>query len=242
MRFRALRPKRQVNASPAPRWRYPIMALGIHPDRNWCGNGRDRTAAHRRNVLPRRTSRAIFRTTYGRGCAGGRGRRARVSPASSHHAWQGETGTDQGGDGSTPNTKSPFRRSWIAFSDVYRRQVQLLVRTLPLVAEEDCFALKGGTAINLFYRNLPRLSVDIDLKYMPVAGRPESLAGIDAALQRIGDRIRARYSRLPVTRVWAAAPSAPRHAVSVERRGYVQQFGVFWEQQRPRKPYPLPTS
>jgi hypothetical protein len=42
------------------------------------------------------------------------------------------------------------------FSDVYRRQVQLLVRTLPLVAEQDCFALKGGTAINLFYRKLPR--------------------------------------------------------------------------------------
>ena len=40
----------------------------------------------------------------------------------------------------------------------YRRQVDLLIRTLPLVAQEKCFALKGGTAINLFVRNLPRLS------------------------------------------------------------------------------------
>ena len=44
------------------------------------------------------------------------------------------------------------------FSDQYRKQVSLLVRVLPFVAEEDCFALKGGTAINLFVRDLPRLS------------------------------------------------------------------------------------
>ena len=50
----------------------------------------------------------------------------------------------------------------------YRRQVALLVRILPFVAKEKCFALKGGTAINLFFRNLPRLSVDIDLAYLPV--------------------------------------------------------------------------
>ena len=48
----------------------------------------------------------------------------------------------------------------------YRRQVALLVRTLPFVAEERCFALKGGTAINLFVRDLPRVSVDIDLTYL----------------------------------------------------------------------------
>ena len=41
------------------------------------------------------------------------------------------------------------------FSELYRRQVALLIRTLPLVAEEECFALKGGTAINLFIRNMP---------------------------------------------------------------------------------------
>jgi len=44
----------------------------------------------------------------------------------------------------------------------------LLVEVLPVVAGEPCFALKGGTAINLFVRDLPRLSVDIDLTYLPV--------------------------------------------------------------------------
>lgn len=48
-------------------------------------------------------------------------------------------------------------------NDYYRKQVQLLVRILPLIDTEKCFALEGGTAINLFYRDLPRLSVDIDL-------------------------------------------------------------------------------
>jgi predicted nucleotidyltransferase component of viral defense system len=67
----------------------------------------------------------------------------------------------------------------------YTAQVALLVRILPYVAKENMFALKGGTAINLFYRDLPRLSVDIDLTYLPVKDRAESLAEIDAGLERI---------------------------------------------------------
>lgn len=70
-------------------------------------------------------------------------------------------------------------------ADRYRAQVQLLVDTLPLVAREEEFALKGGTAINLFYRDLPRLSVDIDLTYLPIRDRGESLAAIDAAFDRL---------------------------------------------------------
>ena len=62
---------------------------------------------------------------------------------------------------------------------------------MPLVAEETCFALKGGTAINLFVRDLPRLSVDIDLTYLPVASWDESLRDVDAALRRIAGRIEA---------------------------------------------------
>lgn len=61
----------------------------------------------------------------------------------------------------------------------YIEQVQLLVRLLPTVAKQSCFALKGGTAINLFYRDMPRLSVDIDVAYLPVEDREASLAGID---------------------------------------------------------------
>lgn len=76
------------------------------------------------------------------------------------------------------------------FNDLYRRQAALLVRILPYVAEEECFALKGGTAINLFYRNMPRLSVDIDLAYLPVAPRAESLTAIDQAMRRMADLVR----------------------------------------------------
>lgn len=71
----------------------------------------------------------------------------------------------------------------------FRQQVDLLIRVLPSVAEENVFALKGGTAINLFVRDLPRLSVDIDLTYLPVKAREESLADIDAALDRISKSI-----------------------------------------------------
>ena len=54
--------------------------------------------------------------------------------------------------------------------DLYRRPVELLVKVLPSMASERCFAIKGGTAINLFVRDdMPRISVDIDLTYLPVA-------------------------------------------------------------------------
>lgn len=84
------------------------------------------------------------------------------------------------------------------FRDQYQAQVRLLMRLLPIVAREACFALKGGTAINLFVRNLPRLSVDIDLMYLPVHDRPEALAGIDAAMKSIKA---AALAELPGARV-----------------------------------------
>ena len=90
----------------------------------------------------------------------------------------------------------------MATREDYRRQVALLIRVLPFVAEQQVFALKGGTAINLFVRDLPRLSVDIDLTYLPVAGRPESLADIDAAMKRIAEHVR---KGLPESRVQEAA-------------------------------------
>ena len=57
----------------------------------------------------------------------------------------------------------------------YLAQVRLLMRLLPVVSTESAFALKGGTAINLFYRDMPRLSVDIDLAYLPIEDRATSL-------------------------------------------------------------------
>ncbi len=45
--------------------------------------------------------------------------------------------------------------------------------------------LKGGTAINLFYRDMPRLSVDIDLAYVHFDDRATAISNIDAALSRL---------------------------------------------------------
>lgn len=72
---------------------------------------------------------------------------------------------------------------------IYGKQIQLLVRALPIVFQESCFALKGGTAINLFIRDLPRLSVDIDLVYLPSEDRPAALNHIRQALSRISDNL-----------------------------------------------------
>ena len=51
--------------------------------------------------------------------------------------------------------------------DTYKNQVTLLIDILLEVAKENNFALHGGTAINLFHLNMPRLSVDIDLTFIP---------------------------------------------------------------------------
>jgi predicted nucleotidyltransferase component of viral defense system len=89
----------------------------------------------------------------------------------------------------------------------YRRQASLLIKVVPLVAAEKCFALKGGTAINLFVRNMPRLSVDLDLTYLPVADREKSLTEIDTALKRIADAIAAG---IPGSSVERSAPKGEK--------------------------------
>lgn len=66
----------------------------------------------------------------------------------------------------------------------YELQAALVVRVLADVALENCFAIKGGTAINLFELDLPRLSVDVDLTFVKVAGREESSKEIYHALER----------------------------------------------------------
>jgi predicted nucleotidyltransferase component of viral defense system len=78
----------------------------------------------------------------------------------------------------------------MVFDSRYKAQVQLLVQVLPIVAQEKEFALKGGTAINLFVRPMPRLSVDIDLAFTPILPRDETLSACAAALDRIAAVIR----------------------------------------------------
>jgi hypothetical protein len=83
----------------------------------------------------------------------------------------------------------------------YADQVGLLVRAVPVIAGEDVFALKGGTAINLFYRDMPRLSVDIDLTYLPLDQRRAALGQIDAAFARMSARARELLPDVEVTRI-----------------------------------------
>lgn len=78
------------------------------------------------------------------------------------------------------------------------KEAKLLLEVMPSVAAESCFALKGGTAINFFVRDMPRLSVDIDLTYLPIEDRNASLAGITDALRATSIRIKRANSSLQI--------------------------------------------
>lgn len=73
-------------------------------------------------------------------------------------------------------------------NNVYRNKVELLLRILPFVMNERVFAVHGGSAINLFFKDMPRYSVDIDLTYIPLAGREESLNDINSHLSSIAEK------------------------------------------------------
>lgn len=77
---------------------------------------------------------------------------------------------------------------------IYFRQANLLLDILPILNMEKRFALRGGTALNFFIRDLPRLSVDIDLTYLPIEDRETTLINIDTALRQIPELILARIS------------------------------------------------
>jgi predicted nucleotidyltransferase component of viral defense system len=64
-------------------------------------------------------------------------------------------------------------------NEAYKKQVALLIRIMPLVYRVKDFAVHGGTAINLFVKDMPRYSVDIDLTYLPLKNREESLQEIN---------------------------------------------------------------
>lgn len=74
-------------------------------------------------------------------------------------------------------------------SQQYHQQVALLIRIMPSVYRIKEFAVHGGTAINLFHQDMPRYSVDIDLTYIPIVPRSESLADINRLLQGLKEHI-----------------------------------------------------
>jgi Nucleotidyl transferase AbiEii toxin, Type IV TA system len=103
------------------------------------------------------------------------------------------------------------------------KQAELMLKTIPHVAAENCFALKGGTAINLFVRDMPRLSVDIDLAFLPVdEPRETALKKSAEALGRIATAIK---KTITGTRVQESRAREPERVIKTHRLngGYANQ-------------------
>lgn len=100
----------------------------------------------------------------------------------------------------------------------YIETVRLLLEAAPVIFEAPSFAMKGGTAINLFVQDLPRLSVDIDVVYTDhTQSRQEALRSISLALETT--RVRLAKAGLE------ADTSSPKEADEIKlflRRGRSQ--------------------
>ena len=81
---------------------------------------------------------------------------------------------------------------------VYAQKVELLLRLMPIVMEEGVFAVHGGTAINLFLKDLPRYSVDIDLTYIPLSDRKASLEDICKHLESISEKAKKAFKGMHI--------------------------------------------
>jgi hypothetical protein len=113
----------------------------------------------------------------------------------------------------------------------FSEQARLMVALIPLVAKQNCFALKGGTAINFFIRDMPRLSVDIDLAYLPVEDRQTSLTNIDKALAAIATTIEQRIAEASVrasSLKETGTMSSIRHVTNLGSVGHNQIAVDFW--------------
>lgn len=102
-------------------------------------------------------------------------------------------------------------------NQIYLDSARLLTRVAPLVLVEDTFALKGGTAINLFVRDMPRLSVDLDLVF------PDHTLPRDQALQHINEAIRQSAARLQKQGFQTHAPATTE---SGETKLLVRRGGI----------------
>lgn len=103
-------------------------------------------------------------------------------------------------------------------NQVYLDSARLLTRVAPLVLVDDTFALKGGTAINLFMRDMPRLSVDLDLVF------PDHTLPREQALRRINEAIRQSATRLHNQGFQTHAPAAAESGETklLVRRGNIE--------------------
>jgi len=107
-------------------------------------------------------------------------------------------------------------------NDIYRRQVALLIKIMPSVFRIKDFAVHGGTAINLFRRDMPRYSVDIDLTYIPIQDRKTSLTTINSHLLELKKMIERSIPGIRVIHkpdVWKLQCSYEGATVKIEVNG-----------------------
>lgn len=106
--------------------------------------------------------------------------------------------------------------------DKYKKQVALLIRIMPSVYRIKEFAVHGGTAINLFHKNLPRYSVDIDLTYIPIQDRTTSLCTINERLLEVKRNIEKTIPGIvvvPKLKVWKLLCTLGDATVKIEVNG-----------------------
>ena len=109
--------------------------------------------------------------------------------------------------------------------DKYKKQVALLIRIMPSVYRIKEFAVHGGTAINLFHKNLPRYSVDIDLTYIPVQDRATSLRIINERLLEIKRNLEKTIPGIvvvPKPNVWKLLCTLGDATVKIEVNGTIR--------------------
>ncbi|WP_455585384.1 nucleotidyl transferase AbiEii/AbiGii toxin family protein [Bacteroides sp.] len=107
-------------------------------------------------------------------------------------------------------------------NDIYRKQVALLIRIMPSVYRIKDFAVHGGTAINLFHKNMPRYSIDIDLTYIPIQNREESLKAINNHLEELKGYIEKSIPEIKVVpkyNVWKLQCTLDGATVKIEVNG-----------------------
>lgn len=108
------------------------------------------------------------------------------------------------------------------WDDRYLDRLRMLVQMLPQLDKERRFALKGGTAINLFEHDLPRLSVDIDLAWLPVQDFATDAAAIGESLATLAERLRAPPLKLQVQASATADAGAAHRLIASRGRTRVQ--------------------
>ncbi len=77
----------------------------------------------------------------------------------------------------------------MSMNNIYAQKVDLLLKIIPIISQEESFAIHGGTAINLFEKEMLRYSIDVDITYIPLEDRDTSINNINHKLKAIGEKI-----------------------------------------------------